>query len=316
MKSVLVTDYVHPILLEGLDSLGYHVDYDKTISLAQVADCIDQYEGIVINSKVKMDKTMIDRAKSLKWIARLGSGLDIIDLPYAAQHKIAVYNSPEGNRNAVAEHTIGMLLAIHHQLLPSDIDVRRKNWDRESRRGTEMMGKTIGLIGLGNTGSAVAAKLASWGMHVLAYDLYQPIAPASLPHVESVSLSDLQARSDIISMHVPLTPLTHGMINLDFLTKCKDGVIIANTSRGKVVVVEDLITSILRGKVAGACLDVFPNEKTGTYTEAEHTIYDNLFAMPQVVLSPHVAGWTHESLRRIADVLLLKIKRGDNKVSP
>lgn len=315
MAKVLITDYVHPRLIQGLEDLGYDVDYNKDISRQDAKAALHAYVGIVINSKVVMDRIMIDAAPQLEWIARLGSGLEIIDLVYAADRGVAVYNSPEGNRNAVAEHAIGMMLALQCQLLAGDKDVRAMSWDRESRRGTELMGKTIGIIGLGNTGTALASKLATWGMTVLSYDLYQAIPPASLPHVTAVDLDTLLLRSDIVSLHIPHTPITNLLVNELFLSKCKEGVIIVNTSRGKVVDIATLISSIERGDVGGACLDVFPNERSQSFTPDEMLVYQRLYALPQVVLSPHVAGWTHESLLRIAEVLLSKIAVLPTKVS-
>jgi D-3-phosphoglycerate dehydrogenase len=305
---VLVTDYVHNDLIEGLQQMGYTVDYDRTITYDNVKMIIHDYAGIVINSKVKMDATTIDLAPQLQWIARLGSGLEIIDLPYAASKGIHVYNSPEGNRNAVAEHAIGMLLCLQNQIIRGDGDVRAMAWDREARRGRELMHKTIGIIGLGNTGTALATKLRSWDMRLLAHDPYIQHPPASTTGVELVSLPYLQAQADIISLHVPLTPLTLELINSDFLSKCKHGVILMNTSRGKVVDIGAVLSSIERQMIGGLCLDVFPNEKTQTYTEEEIGMYNRLYSRDDVVLTPHVAGWTDESLQRIAEVLLWKIK--------
>lgn len=306
---VLVTDYVHPDMISGLEAMQYTVDYPKEITLEEVKDRIGAYSGIVINSKVKMTAELIDLASQLKWIARLGAGLEIIDLAYAAEKGVQVFNSPEGNRNAVAEHAVGMILALHNQFLQGDRDVRAMQWDREARRGVELMHQTIGILGFGNTGTALATKLRSWDMRILAYDPCIDALPASVTGVERVDLSYLQQHSDIISLHVPLTPLTQGMINSDFLAKCKHGVILVNTSRGKVVDVEALLSSMDRQDVGGACLDVFPNEKTNTYTQQEIKMYKDLYEKDNVILSPHVAGWTQESLQRIASVLLAKIKR-------
>lgn len=312
LGKVLVTDYVHKSLINGLEQMGYEVDYDHTINYQSVKQVLGDYVGVVINSKVKMDALTIDLGYQLEWIARLGSGLEIIDLPYAAARGISVYNSPEGNRNAVAEHAVGMLLCLQNQILSGDKDVRTLSWNRESRRGRELMGKTIGIIGLGNTGTALATKLRSWDMRILAHDPYVQHPHASTTGVEMVSLAYLQAQADIISLHVPLTPLTREIINADFLSKCKHGVILINTSRGKVVDIGDLVSSIERQKIGGLCLDVFPNEKTETFTQEELEMYNRLYSREDVVLTPHVAGWTQESLLRIAEVLLWKIQSGNS----
>lgn len=307
MRKVLVTDYVHDALIEGLVAQGYAVDYERSISRTEAIARMSEYEGIVVNSKVRMTRDAIAAGEQLRWIARLGSGLDIIDLDYAAERGVAVLSSPEGNRNAVAEHAMGMLLALSNKLLQGDRQVRAMAWDRESCRGWELMGKTIGIVGLGHAGGALASKLRGWGMRVLAFDPEWPVLMPGYDHVERVDLAYLQQEADIISFHVQLTPSVEGMVDDDFLAKCVDGVIILNTSRGKVVQLPDLLAHLQSGKIAGACLDVFPNEKTASYTSEEVDLYEQLFSMPNVILSPHVAGWTNESLRRIADVLLLKI---------
>ena len=307
MPKALITDYVHDSLIIGLERMGYEVTYQKNIPLEETKRLIHHYEGVVVNSKTIMNKEMIDRAPSLQWIARLGSGLDIIDLPYAKSKGIHVYNSPEGNRNAVAEHTLGMLLCLTNQLRLADREVRNFDWNRELRRGTELMGKTIGVIGMGNTGSALANKLRSFGMEVLAYDKYKRIFDPAYAHVRWVSQEELCAQADIISIHVQLTSETQYLVGDSFLEKCKDGVILINTSRGKVVNIASVLTYLQSGKIGGLGLDVFPNEKTATYNEDEKEMYGQLYEYPNTLLTPHIAGWTKESLKRISDVLLIKI---------
>lgn len=307
LPKVLITDYVHPVLPSTLQKHGFEVVYDETMNNDKLLYCIHEFTGLVINSKMTIDKPKIDLATQLKWVARLGSGLEIIDVPYCNQKNIRVVNSPEGNCHAVAEHEIGMLLALCNNLLKADREVRNFVWDREGNRGIELRGKTLGIIGLGHTGSALAEKMSSWGLSVIYYDKYKERIPASLRFVKKVGLEELQRRSDIISLHVPLTDETKQWIDKFFLQKCKDGVIISNTSRGQVCHTRDLIEALQSGKVYGACLDVFENEKPGTFTESEKEMYRLLYSMQNVVLSPHIAGWTKESLYYISAFILQKL---------
>ena len=304
---VLITNYVHPILPEGLTELGYEVIYDRDYDPEALDTILPELTGIVINSKIKMTSARQSLGKKLQFIARLGSGLDIIDLDAAKDNGIAVFNSPEGNRNAVAEHAIGMLLALANKIRRGDESVRQKRWDRESCRGFELEGKTLGLIGFGNTGQSLARLLSAWALRIIYCDPYVLDVPKDLSNIESVSINQLQAEADIISLHVQLTPETKGMVDGDFLSNCRTGLILINTSRGQVVHTAGLIHALETKQVAGACLDVFHNEKPHSFTEEEHRLFDRLYQLDQVVLTPHVAGWTHESLRKIAEVLLLKI---------
>lgn len=303
----LVTDYVHESLISGLESRGYEVEYDRTITLSQVRETIHHYTGIIVNSKIQMKAEMLDAAANLKWIGRLGSGLEIIDVPYATEKGIAVMNTPEGNRNAVAEHAVGMLLSLSNNLQRADKEVRQKIWNREQNRGWELKGKTLGIIGLGHTGSKLALKMSSWELDIISFDKYKPEDPLQASYVRRVLLEDILSAADIISLHLPLTPETYHMVDAAFLQKCKAGCILVNTSRGQVVDTQALVHALESGHLGGACLDVFENEKPNTYSKAESNTYERLYACDNVVLSPHVAGWTHESLRRIAAVMLEKV---------
>jgi D-3-phosphoglycerate dehydrogenase len=311
-NKILITDKVHPLLIKGLESENCVVTYDTAMDNTRLDDVIHQFDGIIINSKIIMNQTRIDKGKNLLFIARLGSGLEIIDVNYAKKKKIAVYNSPEGNRNAVAEHELGMLLALMNNIVRSDAEVRKFQWDREKNRGTELKGKTLGIIGLGHTGSSFAEKLSSWGLKVVSYDKYRKRYPASLRFVKKVSLKELTETSDIISLHLPLTDETKFLVGDEFISMCKTGVIICNTSRGQVVRTSSLIDGLETGKVGGACLDVFENEKPESFTEQEKVMYEKLYRMENVVLTPHIAGWTNESLQGIAGILLDKILKGNH----
>lgn len=307
MKKALITDKVHQRLIEGLVEMGYEVDYKPSITLAEVHDCIAAYEGIVINSKVKMYRELIDKSDNLKWIGRLGSGLEIIDIPYAESKGIAVMNSPEGNRNAVGEHCLGMLLALCNNMIRGDRELRQFEWNREANRGVELEGKTIGIIGYGQMGSAFVSKVSFWALDIVVYDKYKQLSFKEHRNITTVSVDKLWSQADIISVHLPYNDETHHLINKANIDRCKDGVIIINSSRGAIVNTLDLVQSLESGKVGGACLDVFENEKPNTYTEQEKELYSRLYAMQQVILSPHVAGWTKESLFKIADTIVSKV---------
>jgi D-3-phosphoglycerate dehydrogenase / 2-oxoglutarate reductase len=307
-KKVLITDDLHPLMIEGLTELGYTIDYQPDITLEAVRACIEQYEGLIINSKILVDKLLLNRAVRLRFVARLGSGMEIVDKPYAAQKGVAVLSSPEGNCNAVAEHALGMLLAFANNLLPADREVRQKIWLREKNRGFELAGKTIGIIGFGHTGSAFARKLKGMEMRVLAYDKYKSDYTQGFEYVEETTLENLQAQADIISFHLPLNPETKYFFDADFLKKCQKKLVILNTSRGNVVKTTDLIQALEKETILGACLDVFENEKPMTYTQEEEAMYEHLYTFPNVILSPHVAGWTHESKYKLSKVLLEKIE--------
>lgn len=307
MKKALITDDCHPLLPDGLRALGYHCDYQPDITLEATRQLIDQYEGLIVNSKILVDRSFLDRAVRLKFIGRLGSGMEIIDREYAAEKGVAVFSSPEGNRNAVAEQALGMLLALANNLLRADREVRRNEWHREANRGFELAGKTIGIIGFGHTGSQFAKKLAGMEMRVLAYDKYKTDYTAGMPWAETSTAEAIQAQADIISLHLPLTAETRHYADAAFFRGCKRGVILINTSRGKCVHTADLLEALTTGQVSGACLDVFENEKPQTYTPEELTLYERLHHFDQVVLSPHIAGWTLESKQKLASILLDKI---------
>jgi D-3-phosphoglycerate dehydrogenase len=309
---ILITDKVHDVLINSLTQKKCEVTYDTSVNNQALEKIIHLYDGIIINSKIIMDKSMIDKGSNLKFIGRLGSGLEIIDVAYAESKGIKVYNSPEGNRNAVAEHEMGLLLALMNNILRADAEVRQFSWNREKNRGTEIKGKTIGIIGLGHTGCAFAEKLYNWGVRVISYDKYKTEYPVTVAFVEKTDLRTIINEADIISLHLPLTSETNYMINGSFLQQCKRGVIISNTSRGQIVDTKALIEHLHSGHVGGACLDVFENEKPETFSESEKELYSSLYEFQNVVLTPHIAGWTHESLELIASILFEKIKIGQH----
>jgi D-3-phosphoglycerate dehydrogenase len=305
-KDVLITDYVHPILLEGLHSMGFSTTYAPEMSRIEMAQAITGYKGVVINTRCAIDRGIMSSAPALHWIARLGSGLDIIDLEAATEMSISVISAPEGNAQAVAEHAMGMLLALSNKLVQSDRSVRDGQWLREQHRGWEIEGKTIGIIGFGNNGSAFGRLWRGWEVRVLAYDKY--LVDYGTENVTAVDLETLLQQSDIISLHIPLTSETKEMVDAPFISTCKPGVILINTSRGKNINLFGVVSALQSGTIGGACLDVFPFEPPSSGDEDFKKTFDTLCQMENVVLSPHIAGWTVESKRKIAEVLLNKIR--------
>jgi len=313
MKKVLITDDCHPILTKGLTDLGFSCVYEPNISAEETLNLIAGYEGLIINSKILVNRQFLDAAEKLRFVGRLGSGMEIVDQVYAAEKGVAVLSSPEGNRNAVAEQALGMLISLANNLIRGDSEVRQNIWRREANRGFELKGRTLGIIGFGHTGSQFARKLQGMEMRVLAYDKYKPQGFAhEMPWVEAVSQEKIQAEADIISLHLPLSMETQYIVDDLFIGHCKPGFILLNTARGKCVKTSDLIEGLASGKVGGACLDVFENEKPETFTPDERQMFAQLHKFENVVFSPHVAGWTHESKKLLASVLLEKITKALN----
>lgn len=304
---MLITDDCHTSLTDGLERLGFTCHFLPDITPETTRQIISRYQGLVINSKIRVDKDLLDAATQLRFVARLGSGMEIVDRPYAASKGVAVLSSPEGNRNAVAEQALGMLLALTNNLLRADREVRQNIWRREANRGFELRGRTLGIVGFGHTGSQFARKLAGMEMTVLAYDKYKTDYTAEFPWVQATDLETLVQHADIISLHLPLSLETTHLVDEQFINRCKPGFILINTARGACVKTTDLVRGLESGKIGGACLDVFENEKPGTFTPAERKLYQRLHQLENVVFSPHVAGWTTESKRLLAEVLLEKI---------
>ena len=306
VKDVLVTDYVHPVLLQGLHTLGYRTTYAPEMTRVQMEYLLPQYKGVVVNTRCAIDRKTIQSANKLQWIARLGSGLDIIDVTAADEEGIHVVSAPEGNAEAVAEHALGLLLCLANKLISADQSVRNGEWLREKHRGWEIAGKTIGIIGYGNNGSAFGRLWHGWDVSVLAYDKYK--MNYGNEKVREVDLDYLLKESDIISFHIPLTLETKEMMNEDFISSCKPGVVIINLSRGKILNLKDLLAGLKSGRIKGACLDVFPFEPPSSCPEESKYLFDELFSLENVVLSPHVGGWTVESKKKISEIIIEKLK--------
>ncbi len=308
--NILHLDTNHPLLIEQLEKAGFKNEEEYTATKEEVEAVIDNYEGIVIRSRFTIDKTFLDKAKNLKFIGRVGAGLENIDIEYADKLGIQLFNAPEGNRNAVGEHALGMILSLFNKLNLANQSVRNGKWLREAHRGIELDRKTVGIIGYGNMGRAFARKLRGFNVEVICYDIREHVENSDATQVE---LEELFEKTDVLSLHTPETPLTIGMINKSFIKKFKKPFWLINTARGKSVVTADLVNAIKKGKVLGAGLDVLEYEKSS---------FENLFAsekempealqeliqMENVMLSPHVAGWTVESKEKLAQTIVDKIK--------
>lgn len=305
---VLFIDTVHSILKETLTQSGYQCTDGTTWSHDEILNQIVSFQGVVIRSKFTIDSSFLEKASSLKFIARSGSGLENIDLDAAKSKGVRVFNSPEGNRNAVGEHALGMLLMLINKLKQGDDEVREGQWNREKNRGVELDGSTIGLIGYGNTAQMFAKKLRGFDVKVMAYDPYHPNFPNDW--AESVSLELLQQKADIISFHVPETEETRYMLNASFVEKCDKPFYLINTSRGKVVETASLVKAMKNGKIKGACLDVLEYETKafGNFTDSEIPEDFRFLAQSKnTVLTPHVAGWTTESYIKLSSTLAEKV---------
>tara|TARA_B110000971_G_scaffold100781_1_gene103647 strand:+ start:7856 stop:8791 length:936 start_codon:yes stop_codon:yes gene_type:complete len=307
MRVALLDDF-SPLIQQTLSTWNWQVINGKNWSLKDYKKNASQLEGIIIRSKFPLSKEHLLMAKKLKFIGRPGSGLENIDLKYCKENNIEVFRSPEGNRDALAEHTLGMLLSLFNHLNIVDIEVRNNIWEREKNRGTELKGKVMAIIGYGYMGKAFAQRLMGFEMEVIAYDKY--ISGFGNSHVEEVSLEEIFQRADIVSLHTPLSTETIGMMNSSLFEKFKKPIVVINTARGKSLVVEDLIDSLNSKKIIGACLDVLDIESSNfNLNKATSQSFEKLKKFNNVILSPHIAGWSYESKEKMAQVILEKIRQ-------
>ncbi|CAA0161381.1 2-hydroxyacid dehydrogenase [Tenacibaculum maritimum] len=306
---ILHLDTNHPLLLDQLIELGAVNHEDYTSSKKEIESKIHLYDGLIIRSRFTIDRSFLDKASNLKFIGRVGAGLENIDCEYATKKSIELISAPEGNRNAVGEHTLAMLLSLFNKLNKADREVREGKWFREANRGIELDGKTVGLIGYGNMGKAFAKKLQGFDVNVICYDIKQNVGDENCAQV---SLSELQKRSDILSLHTPQTSLTINMVNEAFISQFTKPFWLLNTARGKSVVTTDLVSAIKSGKILGAGLDVLEYEKKSFENLFTNTKIPNAFQYlvdsEKVIFSPHVAGWTIESKEKLAQTIVDKIK--------
>ena len=306
---VLFVDTNHPHLIDSLRNLGLQCDEDYTSSKTDIEKIISNYQGLVIRSRFSVDKPFLDRATHLKFIGRVGAGLENIDTEYAEQKGIRLIAAPEGNRNAVGEHALGMILALFNKLKQADNEIRNGLWRREENRGLELEGKTVGLIGYGNMGKAFAKKLMGFDCEVLCYDIKDGLGDEN---ARQVDLETLFEKTEVLSLHTPQTPLTVGMINKSFIGQFSHPFHLINTARGSAVITSDLMEAIESGLVLGACLDVLEYEKNSFEDFfADDNLpegFQRLIKSEKVLLSPHVAGWTVESKFKLADTIVQKVR--------
>lgn len=302
---ILLLDKNHPLITEQLSEKGFVLEEDFSSSYKQVLEKIHLYEGVIIRSRIPLDAHFLEKAKNLKFIARVGAGMENIDTSKAQELGIKLINSPEGNKDAVAEHVIGMLLVLMNRLFISSNEVKKGIWLREENRGEEILGKTFGIIGYGNMGKALAKRLSGFGCKTIFYDIKPNLSDE---FATQVSLQELQENADILSLHTPLTEDTFYMIDEEFISKMKKNFYFINTARGKNLKTSALVNALKSGKIKGACLDVLEYEKTSFENlETKNEDLEYLLNSEKAIITPHIAGWTHESKIKLAQVIVDKI---------
>ncbi len=304
-KKILIVDDMYSDIVHELQKIGYQISYKPDIDRPAIIDIVDEYDGIIIRSKTQLDAEILEKAKNLRFIARAGAGMDNIDKSYCLSAGISLINAPEGNRDALGEHAVGLLLCLLNKIHTADREVRNQVWDRDNNRGVEIQGKTIGIIGYGNMGKSFAARLAGFGCRIMAYDKYK--SGFGNGPVEEVGLEKIFEETEILSFHVPLTEETRGLYDESFFRKFRRNIFVINTARGQILPLKDLVRLLEEGKILGACLDVLENEKMNSFSDVEAGLFKRLVAFPNVVITPHVGGWSFESYQKINNALINKI---------
>lgn len=309
MKIILI-DTLHPFFIDELSKAGFSITEAYDWSREKILEHIHEFTGIAIRSRIKIDTEILQQAACLKFIARAGAGMENIDVDFASSKNIACINAPEGNRDAVGEHALAMLLSLFNKIIKTDAEVRKGVWLREENRGIELSGKTVGIIGFGNMGITFAEKLTGFGVKILVFDKYIAVDKAKYDFVQQVTMNEIFSQGDVISLHVPLTEETQFMIDDSFISSFTKNIFIINTSRGQCLKTDALVKHLATGKVLGACLDVLEYE-SNSFEKIEKeklpAAFQYLIKSDKVILSPHIAGWTHESNQKIAEVLIKKI---------
>lgn len=303
---VLVAAPVHRVIIDGLTEAGYECIVNEKIEQEAAIKMAAECTGIVTSTRLQINKELIDNAPGLKWVGRMGSGMEVIDVPYAEQKGISCYSSPEGNSNAVGEHALGMLLSLNKKIVISNAEVKTGQWKRTQNRGIELEGKTVGIIGFGNTGRAFARKLQGFDVKILAYD---KLTPENVPEYVQVceNLNIIYDKADIISFHVPLQKDTFFYMDEQFINSMKKPFILVNTSRGKVIDTDDVLKGINEGKISGVCLDVWEEEPISKMSERVRNNLEKMVMLPNVIITPHIAGYSHEALYKMSKILLDRI---------
>ena len=306
MKKCLIVDKMHPSIVPLLSEIGYDANYQPEITRSEVLSQISDYEGLIVRSKLHIDAELIEQASSLQYVARAGAGLDQLDEEELQAKGIHILNAPEGNRDALGEHTLGMLLNLLNHISKADQQIRQGIWDREGNRGVELMGKTVGIIGYGNMGQAFARRLSGFNVQILAYDKYRTHYTDEF--AQEAAMEDIFQQAEIISFHVPLTPETQFLVDKLYLSNFSKNIFLLNTARGKIITLTTLVNALASGKIRGAALDVLENEKLAQLSLEQQTAFDQLRQSDRVLFTPHVAGWTFESYEKINRTLVEKIK--------
>ena len=304
--SILIADEMHPSLFPMLTEAGFRYDYQPKITRPELMDRLGDFDGLIIRSKTNVNDELLSHAPNLRFIGRAGAGLDLLDMAAINSRGSRVFHAGAGNRDAVAEHSVAMLLALLTNLLKADREVRQGIWDREGNRGYELGSLTVGLIGYGNNGQATARRLSGFGCRVLAYDKFR--AHYGDAFATESSIAEIRAKADVLSLHIPLTTDTRHFINDEFVAQMAKPFYLINIARGEIVSLSAVVNGLKSGKIRGACLDVLENEKLKTLTPDQQTTFDYLRQSDRVVLTPHIAGWTHESYVRINEVLVAQLR--------